>query len=238
MRSYPSFLLLLAMTLLSAGCAATRAPERAGHLRPGRRIVFLGDSITQAGAQKGGYVQMIADTLRARYPSYGITVTGAGISGNKITDLLARLDRDVLALRPDLVVVYIGINDVWHWKLPNHTGTTLEAFEAGMTTLTQRLRDAGAEVVVCTPSVIGEKTSGNPLGLELDRYADAGRRVARRMNLDVCDLRQAFTAHLKQRNTADAEKGILTTDGVHLNAAGNRFVADQIFQTLTSRARK
>ena len=94
-------------------------------------VVFLGDSITEQGAAPGGYVSMIRDSLSARYP--GIRVIGAGISGNKVPDLQRRLERDVLSKRPTLVVVYIGINDVWHSILPGHSGTPAGEYESGLT---------------------------------------------------------------------------------------------------------
>src|SRR6187402_3139979 len=83
-------------------------------LKKGERIVFLGDSITQGGAGPNGYVTLIRKALTDKHPDLGVEVIGAGISGNKVPDLQKRLDRDVLAKKPTLVVIYIGINDVWH----------------------------------------------------------------------------------------------------------------------------
>lgn len=80
----------------------------------GPRIVFLGDSITEAGAGPHGYVTLARQAARRGHARRAPEVIGAGISGNRVPDLLARLDRDVLARKPDVVVIYIGINDVWH----------------------------------------------------------------------------------------------------------------------------
>ena len=63
-------------------------------LKKGERVVFLGDSITQAGAGAGGYVTLAKEALAKKYPNLGIEVIGAGISGNRVPDLEARLDRD------------------------------------------------------------------------------------------------------------------------------------------------
>jgi acyl-CoA thioesterase-1 len=78
------------------------------------RIVTLGDSITEAGGQPGGYVWWMARYLRAVYPSQNIEVVNAGISGHKSTDMQARFQRDVLDKKPDLVTISVGVNDVWH----------------------------------------------------------------------------------------------------------------------------
>ena len=78
------------------------------------RIVTLGDSITQGGGQPGGYVWLLDRYLNAVYPRTPITVVNAGISGHKATDMQARFERDVLAAKPQLVTISVGVNDVWH----------------------------------------------------------------------------------------------------------------------------
>jgi lysophospholipase L1-like esterase len=194
------------------------------------RIVFLGDSITELGVKPNGYVAILKDTLTARHP--GVAVIGAGISGNKVTQLQERLDRDVISKKPTLVVVYIGINDVWHFVL-NGNGTPKDKYEAGLRDVITRIQKAGAHVVLCTPSVIGEKHHGdNPLDAQLDEYSDISRRVANELGATLCDLRSAFINYLSTHNSENKDKGILTVDGVHLNDDGNRFVAARILETL------
>jgi hypothetical protein len=81
--------------------------------------------------------------------------------------------------------------------------------------------------------VIGEKKNGtNKYDSMLDEYSAVSRRVAAGTGSALCDLRSAFREHLLSNNLADAEKGILTTDGVHLNTSGNRFVAAQMMKAL------
>jgi len=205
--------------------SVTRAPAA------GERIVFLGDSITQGGAGPGGYVTLVREAIAAALPDKGVEVLGAGISGNKVPDLELRLDRDVLAKKPTTVVVYIGINDVWHSQ--RGQGTPKEAFDKGLRSLVERIRAGGARVILCTPSVIGEKPTGeNPLDAMLDEYSAVTRGVAADLKTGLLDLRKAFIDHLAAANAAQADKGTLTTDGVHLNAAGNRFVADRMLEAL------
>jgi lysophospholipase L1-like esterase len=200
-------------------------------LAKGERIVILGDSITEAGAGPGGYVTLIKDAIDERLAGRGIEIIGAGISGNRVPDLEARLERDVLAKKPTRVVIYIGINDVWHSL--NGRGTPKDQFEAGLKRLIGKIRKAGARVLLCTASVIGEKRDGaNPLDAMLDEYCDISRLVARDTTSQLVDLRRAFLDHLKLHNPDDADKNVLTSDGVHLNAAGNRFVADQLLAAL------
>jgi lysophospholipase L1-like esterase len=196
-------------------------------VRNGDRIVFLGDSITQAGAGPGGYVTGFKQAIAEKHKDKQVEVIGAGISGNRVPDLEKRLERDVLSKKPTVVVIYIGINDVWHSQ--QGRGTPLDQFEAGLRRIVTAIQKTGARVVLCTPSVIGEKTDGsNPLDKMLEEYSSVSRQVATESKSQLLDLRKAFQEHLKQHNPQNLEKGVLTTDGVHLNAAGNQFVADQM----------
>jgi len=132
------------------------------------------------------------------------------------------------------VVIYIGINDVWHYQL-GIGGTTKERYESGLKSICARINSAGARIVLCTPSVVGEKHDGtNSLDAMLDDYAAITRSVAAATGASLCDLRTSFLEDLKVRNPANAESGILTRDRVHLNDEGNRFVAKQIMRTISS----
>lgn len=193
-------------------------------LPPNARIAFLGDSITQSGAAAGGYVDLMRRALAATRPE--VSVIPAGISGNRVPDLLARYQRDVLAAKPTHVFVYIGINDVWHSL--SGRGTSSAEFTSGLTKLCDDLEAHGAEIVLATASVIGELPPGqNQLDAKLDEFVGLTRAVAASGNRIVCDLHGVFDAHLAQfHHTAEAE-GTLTTDGVHLNSAGNTLVATE-----------
>jgi len=196
-------------------------------------LLFLGDSITQAGVGEKGYVTLIKNTLAEKHKDLGIEIIGAGISGNKVPDLQKRLQKDVLDKKPTIVVIYIGINDVWHGEKIPAMGTPKDKFEAGLRDVIKRCQDAGARVVLCTPSVIGEKTDGkNKNDAKLDEYADISRAVAKELKIPVCDLRKAFQDYLKDKNDKNADKGVLTGDGVHLNDTGNKFVAETILKSL------
>ncbi|NUN69568.1 MAG: G-D-S-L family lipolytic protein [Bacteroidetes bacterium] len=221
-------LLLLLTAAVLNGCAPKEEPFSARH-----RIVFFGDSITELGVKPNGYVTLIRDSLKSI--GADASVTGAGISGNKIGDLLARAERDVLPHRPTVVVIYIGINDVWHYAFASRglSGTPKQEFDAGLRTLVTSLQSAGARTVLCTPTVIGERKNGaNTYDAMLEEYSAVTRSVAAATGSALCDLRQTFTSYLALNNPDDAAKDILTYDGVHLNDAGNRLTAVTMMQTL------
>ena len=193
------------------------------------RVIFFGDSITELGEKKGGYVSLVRDSLGNE-----CEVIGAGISGNKVTDLHRRLKKDVLSKNPNVVVIYIGINDVWHFQLHGeYSGTTKEIYKKILREIVSDIQSSGAAVVLCTPSVIGEKFDGtNSMDIMLNEYCDISRVIAKENKTILLDLRKRFLAFLKEYNSANSESGILTTDGVHLNGEGNRFVAEQMLKTL------
>ena len=202
-------------------------------MKKGDRIVFLGDSITAGGNQGQGYIQVIRDHLAEKKKDLGIECIGAGVSGNKVPNLQKRVDNDVIAKKPTIVVIYIGINDVWHGENNPKNGTTPEAFEAGLKEVIGKCTKAGAQVVLCTPSVIGELPGGgNKLDPKLDEYANISRKVAKELNLNLCDLRKAFVDNLQANNAQKKASGVLTTDRVHLNEAGNRLVAQTMLKSL------
>ena len=225
--------LALSLLLITSFVVGSFAEGAEPALKKGDRIVFLGDSITQAGVGPKGYVTKIKEAIAKKHPDLGIEVIGAGISGNKVPNLQARVDKDVIAKQPTIVVIYIGINDVWHGEKDPARGTSPEKFSAGLQEVIGKCTAAGARVILCTPTVIGEKINGgNSLDAKLDEYADISRSTAKLLNLQLCDLRQAFADYLKKNNAEDKEKGLLTTDRVHLNEAGNQLVADTILPFL------
>ncbi|WP_461063463.1 SGNH/GDSL hydrolase family protein [Spirosoma horti] len=194
------------------------------------RVVFFGDSITQAGVNPGGYI----DRLKKMLPAEQFELIGAGIGGNKIYDLFLRMDDDVLAKQPDVVIVWVGVNDVWH-KASYGTGTDPDKFVKFYEAVVKKLQAANARVMLCTPAAIGEKTDfSNQQDGDLNQYSQLIRDLAKRQNIPLIDLRKAFLEYNLKNNPDNKEKGILTTDRVHLNDAGNQLVAEQMQKALQS----
>lgn len=193
-----------------------------------KKVIFFGDSITQAGVQGNGYINL----LKKEVDPANFELIGAGIGGNKVYDLYLRLEDDVLNKKPDLVFIYVGINDVWH-KLGARTGTDYDKYLKFYQALITKIQNNGAKVVLCTPTVIGEKKNdANEVDADLNKYAAGVRELAAKNNLPLCDLRKAFVAYENANNIEDKEKGVLTTDKVHLNDAGNQLVAQTMLPFL------
>jgi lysophospholipase L1-like esterase len=225
-------LLPLAAVLLSLPPGLRAEDPKTVPLKKGDRIVFLGDSITEGGGGKTGYITLIKNALDEKNKDLGIEVINAGISGNKVPDLQRRVEKDVVAKKPTIVFIYIGINDVWHGERNPKNGTAPDVFEGGLREVIAKIKEGGARVILCTPTVIGEKPTGNNLDEKLDAYSDISRKVAKDLGLPLCDLRKAFVDYLKENNKEGKESKVLTTDRVHLNPSGNKLVAETMLKSL------
>lgn len=196
------------------------------------KIVFFGDSITQAGAGPGGYIVRIGDALKAKGLQSQYDLLGAGIGGNKVYDLYLRMDDDVMARNPDVVVIWVGVNDVWH-KASSGTGTDADKFEKFYVAIVKKLQAKDIKVIVVTPSSIGERFDNtNQQDGDLNYYSNIIRKIAKEYNTGIVDLRKDFMEYNKKNNPQNKESGILTTDRVHLNPEGNKFVAQKMLEIL------
>jgi lysophospholipase L1-like esterase len=201
------------------------------HRRKRKRIVFFGDSITNYGARPGGYIRRIERMMKEADIEYRYELSGAGVNGNTVTDLYKRVDKDILSEGADIVVIFIGINDIWH-KLTGG-GTPVREFEAIYEALIKRIISAEIKVVLCTPTVIGEKRQyQNQQDEDLEIYSEIVRSLALKFSLPLVDLRKAFLNFNLLNNTESHEFGILTFDKVHLNDNGNQVVAKEMWNVL------
>jgi lysophospholipase L1-like esterase len=197
-----------------------------------QHIVFFGDSITQAGVNPGGYIARMNETLKGNGLAAQYELTGAGIGGNKVYDLYLRMDSDVLAKNPDVVVIWVGVNDVWH-KSSFGTGTDPDKFEKFYTAIIKKLQSRNIRVFLTTPAAIGERTDfSNQQDGDLNLYAAIIRRLAAANSCGLVDLRKVFLEYNLKHNPENRESGILTTDRVHLNEAGNKLVAEEMLKAV------
>ena len=202
------------------------------HHQAKKKVLFFGDSITQAGVNPGGYIRLIDSIMKAEGVADRYETIGAGIGGNKIYDLFLRMDADVLTKKPDICIVYIGVNDVWH-KTSSGTGTDYDKFGRFYEAVVAKLRNAGIRVILATPAVIGERTDhSNTQDGDLNHYSNWIRNYATALKLPLVDLRKIFLDYNLKNNPKNDEKGILTSDRVHLNAKGNLVVAQAMWQAI------
>lgn len=197
-----------------------------------KKVVFFGDSITEAGVDKGGYIDLLNQEIAKKGLSDQYELVGAGVSGNKVYDLYLRLEKDVLAQHPDVVVIWVGVNDVWH-KADFGTGTDLDKYGKFYDAVVKKIQATGAKVVVATPAAIGERTDySNSQDGDLNIFSNWIRGYAAENKLGLVDLRKSFHEYSVANNPKNEEKGILTSDRVHLNDKGNAFVAEEMWKAI------
>ena len=244
LAAFPCNLALYAILLVTCISCSTMAKARPdgtevpATLRGVRRIVCLGDSITEQGGQPGGYVNLLQQYLTTLYPGQSIQVYNAGISGHKATDMQARFQRDVLSKNPDLVTISVGVNDVWHGFYDNHPagdgplGVPLNVYRNKVVQMVEAAKASKAKVVLISPTLIHENLAG-PENAKLETYVAEMRAIARETGSGFVDLNAAFKELIRAyQKRAGRTSNLLTTDGVHMNAAGNRVMAYGILRGL------
>ncbi|MFN5936782.1 MAG: SGNH/GDSL hydrolase family protein, partial [Sphingobacteriales bacterium] len=113
------------------------------------------------------------------------------------------------------------------------TGTDADKFSRFYQAIISKLKAQNISIILATPAVIGEKTDhSNQLDGDLNRYSNLIRELAKKENLPLVDLRKAFLDFNLKNNPENKDQGILTTDRVHLNAAGNKLVAERMWQVI------
>lgn len=221
------------------GPAVKKLTSAGTKLKAGDKIAFFGDSITD----QGGFVKLLGKALGEgeATKALGVKVLKHGLNGGRVPTVLegaspwGKLGDTMEALltkeQPTVVVIYLGINDVWH----EAKGTPKEEFEAGLRKMIAMSRKVGATVMLCTPSVIGEEMNEkNKFEPKLNEYADVTRNLAKEGKTGLCDIHEVFLAELKKVNTEQKHKGNLTYDGVHMNEAGNALLAELMATGLTA----
>lgn len=215
-------------TLLIAMAFASLAfvPQKKKH------VIFFGDSITEAGVKPGGYITLVDSLCKNEKQDSRYQFTGAGIGGNKVYDLYLRMEEDVLKKNPDVVVIYVGVNDVWH-KSSFGTGTDPDKFVKFYQAIINKLKEKNIQAILVTPAVIGEKADfSNPQDGDMNQYSQLIRDLAQKNSLPVVDLRQLFLEYIRKNNPSNQERNILTTDRVHLNQKGNLLVAEAMWKAI------
>ncbi len=189
-------------------------------------IVCFGDSITGAyyhTGSKRAWTDMLGVALRCLYPASEPVMINAGISGNTTLAGLARLDRDVIARDPDLVVVMFGINDM-------SRSTPPEDYRQSLQELVERLLAAEAAVVLCTPT-LSTNFGGHSLETQ-QAYCAVVREVAAEHSLSVADAHQAFASLREHDPHAYA---LATSDAVHPNMNGHKLIAETVARAIAGR---
>ena len=197
------------------------------------RVVFVGDSLVNRSDRDHGLLDQVQRALAGSHPGTALDLVNAGVNGDCIADIRARLEDDVLALRPAAVVLYwdsdaADVEDAR--ESPEDARALRAAYERDLAAVLAALSSTTPHVIVSGPTLLGERPRGlNPKDDVLDAYAEINRRVSHAYHATWIDTRRA-AFHWLQANPLDRdrESGQLTEDGEHLNAEGTKLVAAEM----------
>ena len=229
-----------AAAFFTAAFVQTAAAEIA--VKSGEKIAFLGDSITQGGWQNPvGYVRLVMAGLAAN--GVQAEAVAAGISGHKSNDMLGRLERDVISKQPQWMTLSCGVNDVWHGKrgVPlDDAAAAVEGaydekvaergtYKKNIAAIVDKAQAAKIQVVLLTATVIHENLE-SPENAKLAPFNEYVRGLAKERKLRLADSNAMFQERIKAENKPGQK--VITSDGVHLNAAGDKLMATGVLKAL------
>lgn len=197
-----------------------------GKLHAGKpaKIVCFGDSVTGVYYHTGSrraYTDMLGIALKKAIPNADLIMVNAGISGNTTANALARIERDVLNQKPDLVTVMFGLNDM--------TRVPLEKYEENLRQIVQQCRERGAEVLLCTPNAV-TTTTARPAE-KLVKYCDVVKAVAKELDVPLCDNHQKLNQFREQDALAWR---LMMSDEIHPNMAGHKKLAELMAESISN----
>ncbi|MBO5724794.1 MAG: hypothetical protein J6S58_08205 [Lentisphaeria bacterium] len=195
-------------------------------VRSGEKILFLGDSITQFGNRKDGFVRQTMDGLK-QAGIKNLTFIPGGVSGNRTVQVLQRLPA-LLKQKPDWVILQIGVNDV-NWG--KNGGVKLPQYKINIQSILGQCAKINARVVLVTPSLCREKLSF-PNNKILDEYCAYLRQEAVKRKLILADWNRNMQTLLRSGKVKGDPDRVLTIDGLHLNGYGNMYLAQTILRAL------
>jgi lysophospholipase L1-like esterase len=208
-------------------------------LADGDIILFQGDSITDAGRNRtaltpntssmmgGGYAILAAGMLLHRYAEKKLTVYNKGISGDKVFQLADRWDVDCIKLKPNVLSILVGVNDYWHTRNRNYSGTA-KLYEQDYRALLERTKKALPDVrlIIGEPYVVnGVKSVDDSWLSDFENYRAAARKLAAEFGAVFIPYQQVYDDAQKRATGA-----YWTSDGVHASLAGAQLMAEAWMQ--------
>jgi lysophospholipase L1-like esterase len=214
-------------------------------LQNGTKLLFIGDSITDADRGDSGettpwdpplglgrgYVNLVNAMITAQHPEKGIRVVNRGISGNTVLDLESRWDVDVLAYKPNWLSVMIGINDVWRqFDTPLRVEGYIspDRYEATLRSLLERTRPDLSGLILMSPYVIDSNLEDG-MRQRMDEYGEIVHRLAEAFDAIFVDTQAAFDQILKHMHASS-----LAWDRIHPGTAGHMVIANAFMAAIQS----
>ena len=201
------------------------------------RLLFQGDSITDAGRDKRNYYDMgkgypkyAAEQLCKDHPDVAFDFINLGISGNRTCQLFDRLYKDGIELQPDVISILIGINDVWHRYGSNRIETTDEQIALNYRSILKRLKEqTSAKIVMIAPYLL-DCEDKDAIREDLKTLLPIVRALAEEFADVYIPLDEIFEEAVKNQ----PEPKYYSGDGVHPNTNGSMFIGAEYAKAVKS----
>ena len=197
------------------------------------KILFQGDSVTDAGRDRSdphdmgtGYPKYASAMISDAHPDLDFEFINLGISGNRTENLVARLQSDFVDIAPDVVVLLIGVNDVWH-HFSHNIETPAKTFESNLRLILTTIKETmGAKLLMVEPFLLYGSDKVHMLE-ELDEKIRIERALAQEFADVYLPMQAIFAAETVNTPYTD-----FSGDGVHPNEGGSCFIAQHILHAI------
>lgn len=195
-----------------------------------KKVLFQGDSITDMMRSREndkflgiGYPVLVSAQLGAEYPGE-YEFLNRGVSGDRIVDLYARIKRDIINLKPDIISFLIGVNDVWHELEGRFNGVDAEKYYKIYSMLIGEIKTAlpNTKIMILEPFVLkgsGTEKDWEYFSTEVAKRGEKAKAIAQEFNLKFIPLQSKFD---EAEEVADASYWLW--DGVHPNYPGHEII--------------
>ena len=207
-------------------------------IKDGCRILFLGDSITDIKFNRrfaykihGSrvYALQVSKELKKTYKN--LKFFYKGIASNRTYHIYDRLTKDCINLKPDIIVMLIGVNDAWENYVPEQYPPLLRPMGPHMKEIYRRLNAElkNTKLLVLLPFMIDSVKEKEPFHKVLDEYRRKLADMAAANSAEIIDLQQMFNEVQKKISPAE-----LAVDGIHPTSLGHKFIAEEVLKRLGS----
>ncbi len=205
-------------------------------IKDNSRIVFLGDSITDVKFNRrmnyklhGRKIYAVQLAKKLKKQNKTLKLFYRGIASDRTYLVYDRLTKDCISLKPDIVIMLIGVNDAWENYVPEQYPPLKRPMEVHMQEIYRRLRAEldNVQILYLMPFMIDTVKEKKSFHKVLDKFRESLKKMALDNGADIIDLQAVFNE--EQKKTASK---LLATDGIHPTNEGHRVIADAIMKNI------